>query len=86
MTTFDPLPNSPPQLVRNQPRGNYEERFGILAKYSGVCGVCGASWTPGAEFSSCQSPAVPLRTRGSAEAVVTRRTAPSQPSRMYSLN
>jgi hypothetical protein len=34
--------------------------------------------SPGRGFSSCQSPAVPLRTRGSAEAVASRRTALSQ--------
>lgn len=47
MTTSDTLTGSRSNLARNQPRGNYEERFGILAKYSGACGVCGASWIPG---------------------------------------
>lgn len=43
MTNTEVLANCRPLAVMKQARGNYEERFGIVAKFPGVCGICGGT-------------------------------------------
>lgn len=46
MTNTEDLAGCRPPAVKKQARGNYEERFGVVSKFPGVCGICGGTFVP----------------------------------------
>ena len=44
MTNTEDLTHGRLPAVNKQARGNYKERFGIVVKFPGVCGICGGTF------------------------------------------
>jgi len=47
MTTTEDLADPRPPAANEQVRGNQAERFGIVVKFPGVCGICGVTFVLG---------------------------------------